>query len=259
MFLRHRPARRFPQAGGPRAGVMTGRLLPITSIVVIGALAWLWFVQLGREMSMHAAMPGMQMGIVPLATMWAVMMAAMMAPAAAPSYLLHWQMSKSALASAAYFAGYLVTWCVVGVAYALAHWGLQQAGLITADMRLANGALAGSLLVAAGAYQWSPAKAGCVARCRSPLGFMINDWREGAGGAFVMGLRYAAWCVGCCWLVMTVLFVAGAMSFAWAAAISVYVLAERLLPLGRTFDRSVGAGLVAWGAWLIVAALGAGT
>lgn len=94
----------------------------------------------------------------------------------------------------------------------------------------------------------------CRARCRSPLGFMMNDWREGAAGAFVMGLHYAAWCVGCCWLVMAVLFVAGAMSFAWAAAISIYVLAERLLPLGRAFDRTIGAGLCVWGAWLIAGA-----
>jgi len=235
--------------------VMNGRLLPIASIVVVGLLAWAWFVQIGREMSMHAAMPGMQMGIGMLATMWAAMMAAMMAPSAAPSFLLYARMSKRALAAGAYLAGYLGAWCAMGVAYALAHWGLQQAGLISMDMRLADSVLAGGVLVAAGAYQWSPAKARCVARCRSPLGFMINDWREGIPGAFVMGLRYAAWCVGCCWLVMTVLFVAGAMSFAWAAAISVYVLAERLLPLGRALDRAVGAGLVAWGAWLITAAL----
>ena len=217
---------------------MSGRALSIASIAAVALLAWARFVQVGREMSMHAAMPGMQMTPGMLATMWAAMMAAMMAPAAAPSYLLHARMSKRALASAAYLAGYLGAWCAVGVAYALLHWGLQQAGL-----------------VAAGAWQWTPAKASCVTRCRSPLGFMMNDWREGAGGALVMGLRYAAWCVGCCWLLMAVLFVAGAMSFGWAAAISIYVLAERVLPLGRAFDRAVGVALAAWGAWLIAAAL----
>ena len=109
--------------------------------------------------------------------------------------------------------------------------------------------------VAAGAWQWSPLKASCVAHCRSPLGFMMNERRDGLAGAFGMGLRYAAWCLGCCWLVMAVLFVAGAMSFAWALAISAYVLAERVLPLGRAFDRAVGAALATWGAWLLVAAL----
>ena len=228
--------------------------LPLTSIGTVGFVAWAWFVHVGREMATHAAMPGMQMSIGMLATMWATMMAAMMAPAAAPSYLLHARMSKHAPASAVYLAGYLGAWSAVGVAYALAHWGLQRAGLVTVDMRLASTPLAGALLLAAGAWQWLPAKASCVARCRSPLGFMMNDWREGAAGAFVMGLRYAAWCVGCCWLVMAVLFVAGAMSFAWAAAISIYVLAERLLPLGRPLDRTVGAGLCVWGTWLIAVA-----
>jgi predicted metal-binding membrane protein len=235
---------------------MRGRVLPIASIGVVGLLAWAWFVQIGRGMSsMHAAMPDMQMGVGALALMWAVMMAAMMVPAAAPSYLLHARMAKRPLASAAYLAGYLGAWAAAGVAYAAAHWMLQRAGLITPDMRLASTALAGALLLAAGVWQWSPLKASCVAHCRSPLGFMMNEWRDGLAGAFGMGLRYAAWCVGCCWLVMAVLFVAGAMSFAWALAISAYVLAERLLPLGRAFDRTVGAVLAVWGGWLLVSSL----
>ncbi|MGH8744987.1 MAG: DUF2182 domain-containing protein [Burkholderiales bacterium] len=234
---------------------MNGRALPLASIALVGLLAWAWFVQIGRGMaSMHAAMPGMQMGAGALALMWAVMMAAMMAPAAAPSYLLHARMSKRALDSAAYLAGYLAAWAAAGVIYALVQWGLQRAGLITPDMHLASGQLAGALLVAAGVWQWSPLKASCVARCRSPLGFMLNEWRDGLSGAAGMGLRYAAWCVGCCWLVMAALFVAGAMSFAWALAISAYVLAERLLPLGRAFDRAAGAALAAWGVCLVGAA-----
>jgi predicted metal-binding membrane protein len=235
---------------------MNARALPLASIGVVGLLAWTWFVQIGRGMSMHAAMPGMQMSFGMLAAMWAAMMAAMMVPAAAPSYLLHAKMAKRPLASWAYLAGYLGAWAAAGVAYALAHLALQRAGLITPDMRLASTALAGALLVAVGAWQWSPLKASCVSRCRSPLGFMMNEWRDGAAGAFGMGLRYAAWCVGCCWMLMLVLFVAGAMSFGWALAISAYVLAERLLPLGRALDRAVGAALAAWGVWLLGAAVG---
>jgi len=233
---------------------MSARALPLASIGVVGLLAWAWFVQIARGMSMHAAMPGMQMSFGMLATMWAVMMGAMMVPAAAPSYLLHARLARRPFASGVYLAGYLGAWAAAGVAYAVAHWGLQRAGLVTSDMRLASTPLAGALLVAAGAWQWSPLKASCVTQCRSPLGFMMNEWRDGLAGAFGMGLRYAAWCVGCCWMVMTVLFVAGAMSFAWALAISAYVLAERLLPLGRALDRAVGAALFAWGSWLIAAA-----
>jgi predicted metal-binding membrane protein len=234
---------------------MSGRALPLAAIAIVGLLAWAWFVQVGRGMAMHMAMPDMQMGFGALALMWAAMMAAMMTPAAAPSYLLHARMAKRPLSSGAYLAGYLGAWCAMGVAYALAHWALQHAGMLTMDMRLASGRVAGALLVAAGVWQWSSAKAGCAARCRSPLGFMMTAWREGVAGAFAMGLRYAGWCVGCCWLLMTVLFVAGAMSFAWAAAISMYVLAERLLPWGRALDRALGAVLVAWGAWLTAAPL----
>lgn len=188
-----------------------------------------------------------------LAAMWSVMMAAMMVPAAAPSWLLYARMSGSAVASIAYLAGYLGMWAFAGLGYAFAHYLLDRAGWLDGEMRLASVRAAGLVLLAAGAWQWSAGKAACVARCRSPLGFMMSDWREGVRGAFAMGLRYATWCVGCCWLVMVVLFVGGAMSFAWAIAISIYVLLERLLPLGKPLDRAAGAVLAAWGAWQLFA------
>jgi predicted metal-binding membrane protein len=197
-------------------------------------------------------MEAMHESLGALALMWAVMMAVMMAPAAAPSWLVHSRMSGSRVASGAYLAGYLGAWAAAGLAYAGAHWLLQESGWLDGEMRLASARAAGVVLVAAGAWQWTSTKAACVAKCRSPLGFMMSDWREGIAGAFAMGLRYAAWCVGCCWLVMAVLFVAGAMSIAWAIAISLYVLLERLLPLGRRFDRAMGAALVALGLWRLV-------
>ena len=189
-----------------------------------------------------------------LAAMWAAMMAAMMVPAAAPSWIVHARMARSAPSSIAYLAGYLGAWAAAGLAYAAAHFALDRAGLLDGEMRLASTRIAGVVLLAAGAWQWTSRKAACVAKCRSPLGFMMSDWREGVAGAFTMGVRYAAWCVGCCWLVMVVLFVGGAMSFAWAIAISLYVLLERLLPLGKTFDRAAGAALVAWGLREVLAA-----
>lgn len=195
----------------------------------------------------------MHESLAALAAMWAAMMAAMMVPAAAPSWLLHARMSRSPAASIAYLAGYLGLWALAGLAYAAAHFALDRAGLLDGEMRLASARAAGLVLLAAGAWQWSAGKAVCVSRCRSPLGFMMSDWREGAAGGFAMGLRYAAWCVGCCWLMMGVLFVGGAMSFGWAIAISAYVLLERTLALGRGFDRVTGALLAAWGAWLLAA------
>ena len=232
---------------------MRSRTLPLAALAVVGLVGWGWMAQMGRGMaSMRAAMPGMHVGLGVLALMWAVMMAAMMVPAAAPSYLLHAKMSKRQLGSAAYLVGYLGAWAAAGVIYALAQRGLQRAGLISSGMRLSSAPLGGALLVAVGVWQWSPLKASCVVRCRSPLGFMMNEWRDGLAGAVGMGLRYATWCVGCCWMLMLVMFVAGAMSFGWAVAISLYVLIERLIPFGRAFDRAVGLVLIAWGAWMIV-------
>lgn len=193
--------------------------------------------------------------IAVLIAMWAAMMAAMMIPAAAPSTALHARMSRSTRLSAAYATGYLGAWAAAGIAYAAAHWALRAGGLMHMGMRFASAPVAGAVLIAAGAYQWSPLKGRCVARCRSPLGFMLNEWREGTRGAFAMGMRYAAWCIGCCWMLMTVLFVVGAMSVAWAAAISLYVLAERLVPGARRLDQIVGAALVLWGVGTIATAL----
>lgn len=226
---------------------MIQRALPILAIAGIALLAWTGLVAIGQRMPMQ----GMSMDIISLSVMWAVMMLAMMAPAIAPSYLLYSRMSQHPVASFAYLTGYLSMWCMAGIVYAVAHWILQQAELLSIDLRIINRSFAGACLIAAGLWQWSPTKARCVARCRSPLGFMMTDWRDGVGGAFVMGGHYATWCVGCCWLLMVVLFVVGAMSIVWAAVISAYILAERLFPLGRTFDRIVGATLTVCGVWAL--------
>ncbi len=233
---------------------MRARAWPLAALAVVGLVAWAGFVGMDLAMAVPAGAGPMVMGPVALALMWAVMMAAMMAPAAAPSFFAHSRMSASAPASLAYLAGYLGAWALAGAAFAAPHWLLQDAGLLDGDMRLANGAAGGLLLLAAGAWQWTDAKSACVVKCRSPLGFMLTDWREGAAGAFSMGLRYAAWCVGCCWLLMAVLFVAGAMSLAWGVAIALYVLAERLVPARWQLDRVTGVALAGWGAWLLVAA-----
>ena len=182
-----------------------------------------------------------------LALAWSTMMAAMMLPAALPSTVAHLRFGRRPLASAAYLAGYLGTWAAAGLAYAAANVALMHTPLLPDGMRLARPPVAGALLVAAGAWQWLPAKARCVGHCRSPMGFLLAEWRDGAAGAAWMGLRYARFCAGCCWLLMALLFVVVTMSLRWATALAAYALAERLLPVGRGFDRAVGAALAAWG------------
>lgn len=235
----------------------------MVSLAALGLAAWAYTAWMAATMADVGAMEGMAMpmstdpGIAMLAAMWVVMMVAMMAPASAPSFVLYLRMDRAsgsagALHAGGYLGGYLGSWSVFALAAAAAQYGLHRWMLMSGDMALASRAAAGAVLIAAGAYQWSPLKARCVARCRSPLGFLLNEWRSGSRGALILGWRYGLLCVGCCWLLMCVMFVVGAMNLAWALALSGYVLLERLLPLGRWLDRAVGIGLAVWGAWLIV-------
>jgi len=114
----------------------------------------------------------------------------------------------------------------------------------------------GLLLLAAGLFQWTPLKSTCLRQCRSPLGFIMTEWREGARGALRMGLRHGSYCVGCCWVLMALLWVAGVMNLLWVAALAAFVLVEKLLPRGELVGRVAGgmlmlAGLVLLGQrWL---------
>jgi predicted metal-binding membrane protein len=111
--------------------------------------------------------------------------------------------------------------------------------------------LGGALLIAAGIFQWTPLKNACLRHCRSPLSFLMTDWLEGKSGAFVMGLKHGAYCTGCCWFLMTLLFVAGVMNIWWVAAISILVLLEKVSPKSFQFGRLVGVVFAAWGVWMI--------
>ena len=112
-------------------------------------------------------------------------------------------------------------------------------------------ATGGILLIAAGLFQWTPLKHACLNHCRSPIGFFVQNWRDGILGATVMGLHHGAYCLGCCWLLMVLLFVLGVMNLAWVAALTIVVLAEKILPRGELVSRGLGVLLVLWGAWLV--------
>jgi predicted metal-binding membrane protein len=114
--------------------------------------------------------------------------------------------------------------------------------------------IGGILLIAAGIFQWTTIKDACLAHCRSPLGFLMSNWREGASGALAMGLKHGVYCLGCCWMLMVLLFVMGVMNLLWIVALTLVVLAEKVLPKGRMLSRALGVALVIWGAWLITVA-----
>src|SRR5687767_6727935 len=203
------------------------------------------------------AMPSMRMAwsgayFALMALMWGVMMAAMMLPSAAPMILLHSsiyrrRMNESTAASAMFVIGYMAVWAGFSILATGLQWMLSYAALLSPMMELSSRALAGILFIAAGAYQWTPLKQACLRRCRSPLDFIMTHWREGLGGSFVMGVLHGGFCLGCCWLLMLLLFVGGLMNFAWIAALAVFVLVEKLSPAGHWIGRAAGVVLAGWG------------
>jgi predicted metal-binding membrane protein len=188
--------------------------------------------------------------------MWWVMMIAMMTPGAAPLVLLHLRAVHHAQQDAAVaaiarplalVAGYLTVWLAFSVAAAALQRLLQPSGLLSPMMLWSHSAaLSAAVLACAGLYQLSPLKARCLTQCRSPITFIARHWRPGVGGAFAMGVRHGAWCVGCCAPLMALLFVGGIMNLAWIAALTVLVLVEKLVPAGQWVGRAVGVLLLAW-------------
>lgn len=191
--------------------------------------------------------------------MWAVMMGAMMLPSAAPMILLHGVVARRrsgdgrTLLSAYFILGYVAVWGGYSVAATALQYALEQAALLSPMMESTSIAFAGTVLITAGVYQWTPLKQACLRRCRSPLEFLAVEWREGRRGAFVMGVRHGAFCVGCCWLLMLLLFVGGVMNLAWIAGLALFVLIEKLVPAGHWIGRAAGLALIAWGAATLAA------
>ncbi|WP_163560787.1 DUF2182 domain-containing protein [Halomonas sp. NO4] len=195
--------------------------------------------------------------------MWAVMMAAMMLPGAAPMLLLHatltrrrWARGEPVVATGFFAAGYVAIWSFFSLAAMLLQFAFQQAFLLSPMLALTSQGVAGLVLIGAGLYQWSPLKNTCLRHCRSPLDFMLTQWREGQWGAFTMGLRHGAYCVGCCWMLMLLLFVGGVMNLAWIAGLALWVLIEKLAPAGHWLGHGLGGVLIAWGGVTLWGAVG---
>jgi predicted metal-binding membrane protein len=155
----------------------------------------------------------------------------------------------------AFVLGYVVVWGVFSLVAGALQFGLDQAALLSPMMETTSIALAGSVLIAAGLYQWTPLKQACLRQCRSPLEFIVTQWRDGVRGAFAMGLRHGGYCLGCCWLLMLLLFVGGVMNLVWIAGLALFVLVEKLAPAGHWTGRAAGAGLVGWGFATLATAL----
>jgi predicted metal-binding membrane protein len=188
--------------------------------------------------------------------MWAVMMLAMMLPSAASVTLLIASLARKRTAAdgavrvstALFVFGYLAVWLSFAAAATTLQWAFDKTGLLFETMAFGNMVLAGSVLVAAGVYQWTPMKEACLRHCRSPLDFILFHWRDGAVDALASGIGHGFFCLGCCWMLMALLFVGGIMNLTWIAGIALLVLIEKTLPWGRRVSQVTGAVLVAWGA-----------
>ena len=232
------------------------------------ALAWVYLVVMALEMrgmpamDMASAMASEAMTIQPwsgidwllMFMMWAVMMVGMMVPTAAPATLIYAGVARKAARqgtpvapTALFVLGYVAIWTLFSAGATVAQWALDQAALLSPMMVTTSPRLGGALLGVAGVYQLTPYKDACLQNCRSPIHFISAHWRPGNAGAFRLGLLNGAYCLGCCWILMGLLFFGGVMSLMWIAGITFFVLAEKIGPHGAMAGRWAGLGLIALG------------
>ena len=255
------------------------RLVVAGALAMIAALAWGYVLWLAADMDMGGMdMSGFRMipagtGIMAPANapwrpiefafvfvMWAVMMVGMMAPSAAPIILIYARLGRQAKAAGKPFAatgwfadGYFLAWIGFSLAATLAQWVFERAALLDSRMATASNLLGGIVLIAAGIYQWTPIKSACLAQCQTPFRFLMSHggFRSNVLGCLHLGLLHGTYCVGCCSVLMALLFMVGVMNVLWIALLALLVLLEKLTPWGRWVARIAGAVCIAAGAWIM--------
>ena len=252
-------------SGAPRR---PDRAIALALVAAVALLAWAYTVHQARLMDtmeadmwrrMNMSMNDMKPSWEPLDAllvfaMWAAMMAAMMVPGTAPMIAAFARINRRRSERAAphvptaiFLGGYVLVWAGFSLLATAAQWALQALGLLTTMAESSSHFLSAALFLAAGLYQFSPLKRRCLALCRSPDGFILSEWREGALGAVVMGVRHGLFCLGCCAALMALLFAVAAMDLRWVAALAALVTAEKLLPPARTWRIGIGFASLAIG------------
>ena len=269
--------------------VKKDRLIVVSGLFLITLLAWVFIVTgAGTGMNTLAMtslkfppeVPMVEFHIdwtlsyaASMLLMWWVMMIAMMIPSASPMILLYALVVRKTRADAAgsqninsseagrgaavptinFAGGYLFAWLIFSVVAVLLQWLFEYSGLLHGmKMWSINSIFSGLLLMIAGIYQLSPLKAACLYNCRSPVEFISSHWRPGPGGAFRMGVDHGLYCIGCCWSLMALLFVGGAMNLIWIAGLGVLVLIEKTFPLPQLMVRLSAAALLTWGLLMLI-------
>jgi predicted metal-binding membrane protein len=221
-------------------------IIALTALAVLTLLAWLYLLA-------GAGAAAMTPSFSLTAAMWGAMMVAMMTPSAAPAVLLYANAQRlahpdSRPPTAAFVAGYLLCWLAFALIAAALQLALERASALSSMTMAVYGRRAGALvMIAVGLYQLSPLKDACLGRCRSPAQFLSRHYRPGAAGALRLGLLHGAFCVGCCWMLMALLFVGGVMNLLWIAGLTLLVAAEKLLPRGQIIAQVAGVALIGWG------------
>lgn len=255
---------------------MTGQLTPLERLLrrdrwllvltlsAAIALCWAWLVPMARDM--YGPMTGASAWMmtdnwdfphqVLLFAMWVVMMAGMMLPSAAPTLLLYAGVVRKSPDAAraparahAFAAGYLVIWIAFSLLATVLQLLLRRWLLLTPMMETGDHIFAGVLLLLAGIYQLTPYKSACLKSCRAPVAFIVEHWKPGTGGAFRLGLAHGLYCLGCCWALMLLLFVGGVMNLWCIGLLTVFVLLEKVAPLGALGGRISGLLIIALGVW----------
>ena len=245
------------------------RVLVLIALIAVIVISWSYILA-GAGMSMTAAeMTSMAAGggmakmmpaiwdighAILMFFMWWIMMVAMMLPSATPMVLVFAAINRkqkeqghSYVATALFASAYLIVWAAFSIVAVALQWTLESLALLSPMLISASVVLSGSLLLAAGIYQLTPIKQVCLKNCRSPLQFMLMRWRNGRDGAFYMGVEHGAYCVGCCWFLMGLLFFGGVMNLYWIMGLSVVVLIEKIAPGGRWISYILGIGLIIFG------------
>ena len=238
-----------------------------SSLSGITVLSWVYLLIMARDMAKPESLCMTAMRLHHwdagyfwmMFTMWAIMMVGMMVPSAVPMILIYAAVARKAqsqgtpIASAgAFTAGYIFMWTVFSLCATVAQSQLDKAALLSPMMVANSPRLGAGLLMAAGIYQWLPLKDNCLTHCRSPFHFISSHWRPGNTGAFRMGIAHGAFCIGCCWVLMLLLFVGGVMNVLWIAAITIFALLEKVLPLGNQGGKVSGILMFIMGAMMML-------
>jgi predicted metal-binding membrane protein len=242
------------------------RVAIAAALGAVAALSWLYlYLQMQPMADMADTAPAMfaPWTVTDFAlnlAIWWVMMPGMMLPSATPMILTFATVNRRKrergqpfVPTMVFTAGYLVAWGLFGVFATLADWAIERAALISPMTGRLTPMLGAVVVIAAGIYQLTPLKSVCLRHCRSPFDFVLNHWRDGASGALRMGLEHGLYCLGCCWLLMALMFAAGIMSLLCMAVIAVFILLEKLLPAGTWLARAGGLAMLGFGVYLLVA------